>query len=80
MRERVYCSDCGIEMQFHPVTSEATLTRADLWREEAPLAGILDEFYACPACGKTAVPNENRFTQRATNAYAWNLAVATELF
>ena len=80
MREKVSCSDCGIEMQFHPVTSDYTLTPADLLREEDQLDGILDEFYACSACGKTAVPNEKLCAQQATNAYAWKLAVATELF
>jgi hypothetical protein len=80
MRERVYCSDCGVEMQFHPVTSDYTLTQAELLREEDLLSGILDEFYSCPACGKTAVPNEKMFTQQAMNISAWHLAVATELF
>ena len=80
MREKMYCPDCGLEMQFHPVTSDFTLTSADLLTEEDLLGGILDEFYACPACGKTAVPNEKIFTQQAMNAYAWNLAVVTELF
>ena len=80
MRERVYCPDCGIEMQFHPVTSDYTLTRADLLSEEDLLSGILDEFYSCPACGKTAVPNEAMFMQQAMKAYAWQQAVAMELF
>lgn len=80
MREKMYCPDCSIEMQFHPVTSDYTLTQADLLREEDWLAGILDEFYACPICGKTAVPNEEMFTQQAIKAYAWNVTVATELF
>jgi predicted RNA-binding Zn-ribbon protein involved in translation (DUF1610 family) len=80
MQEKVYCSDCGIEMQFHPVTSDYTLTAADLLSEEEMLNGILDEFYSCPDCGKTAVPNEKLFAQQAKNAYACHLAVATELF
>jgi predicted RNA-binding Zn-ribbon protein involved in translation (DUF1610 family) len=80
MRERVYCPDCGIEMQFHPVTSDYTLTRADLLTEEDLLSGILDEFYSCPACGQTAVPTEEMYAQQAMNAYAWHQVVAVELF
>lgn len=48
----------GVEMQFHPVTSDYTLTRADLMSEEDLLSGILDKFYSCPECGRTAIPNE----------------------
>jgi hypothetical protein len=51
-----------------------------LLREDDLVNGILDEFYSCPACGKTAVPNEDMLVQKPMNAYAWHLAVATELF
>ena len=80
MREKMYCSDCGVEMQFHPVTSDYTLTRAELLSEEDLLAGILDEFYACPVCGKTAVPNDEMYVQQMLCAQAWNQAVAMKLF
>jgi hypothetical protein len=61
-------------MEFHPVTS------ANLLREDDSLGGILDEFYSCPACGKTAVPNEDMFAQQPLNAYARHQVVAIELF
>lgn len=80
MRERVYCSECGIQMEFHPVTTDYTLTRADLMSEEDLLSGILDEFYSCPDCGKTAMPNEETYAQQAMKAYAWQQVVAMELF
>ncbi len=80
MREKMYCPDCGIEMQFHPVTSDYTLTQADLLSEEDLLAGILDEFYSCPACGKTAVPNDEIYVQQMLRAQAWHQAVAMKLF
>ncbi len=80
MRERVYCPDCNVEMQFPPVTSDYTLTQADLLTEEDLLSGILAEFYSCPACGKTAVPNEAMLMQQAMRTYAWQQAVALELF
>lgn len=44
------------------------------------LSGILDEFYSCPACGQTAVLNEEMYAQQAMKAYAWQQAVAMELF
>ncbi|HEX4949753.1 MAG TPA: hypothetical protein VFZ34_24020 [Blastocatellia bacterium] len=74
MRERVYCPDCSVPMEFHPVTS------ANFLRAEEPLGGILDEFYSCPVCGKTTVPNEKMFARQPMNAYAWNQVVAVELF
>lgn len=74
MRERVYCPDCSVPMEFHPVTS------ANMMREDDALGGILDEFYACPACGKTAIPNEEMFAQQPMNASAWHQVVAVELF
>ncbi len=80
MREKVYCPDCSIEMQFHPVTSDSPLIRADLLSEEDLLSGILDEFYSCPECGRTAIPNEAMFVQQAMNATAWQQMVALELF
>lgn len=80
MRERIYCPECSIEMQFHPVTSDYTLTQADLLSEEDLLSGILDEFYSCPECGRTAVPNEAMYLQQAMKAQAWQQAVAMELF
>jgi hypothetical protein len=76
MRERVYCSECGIQMEIHPVTTDYTLTQADLMSEEDLLSGILDEFYSCPECGKTAVPNEEMYAQQAMNTYAWHQVVA----
>ena len=74
MRERVYCPNCTVPMEFHPVTS------ANFLRAEEPLGGILDEFYSCPACGKTVVPNEKLFAQQATSTNAWSQVVAVELF
>lgn len=74
MRERAYCPDCNVPMEFHPVTS------TNLLREDNSLGGILDEFYSCPTCGKTAVPNEEMYAQQARNAYAWHQVVAMKLF
>ena len=80
MREKMYCTDCNLEMQFHPVTADYTVTRADLLSEEQLLGGILDEFYSCPACGRTAVPNENTYLQQMLRAQVWEQAVAMKLF
>ncbi|HEX4950623.1 MAG TPA: hypothetical protein VFZ34_28415 [Blastocatellia bacterium] len=74
MREKVYCPDCNVPMEFHPVTS------ANLRQAADALGGILDEFYSCPACGKTAVPNETMFAQQPMHAYAWHQVVAMKLF
>jgi hypothetical protein len=79
MRERIYCPDCSVEMEFHPVTSDYTLTRADLMSEDDLLSGILDEFYSCPECGRTAIPNEI-YAEQTVVAYRWNTAAVFELF
>lgn len=74
MRERAYCPDCHVPMEFHPVTS------INWRREEDSLGGILDEFYACPRCGKTAVPHEEMYAQQAMTAYEWHQVGAMKLF
>ncbi|MFN7930126.1 MAG: hypothetical protein U0Y68_19820 [Blastocatellia bacterium] len=80
MREKLYCPDCNVEMQFHPVTADYTITRADLLTEEQLLSGILDEFYSCPACGQTATPNDATYVQQTLRAQAWQQVVAMKLF
>jgi predicted RNA-binding Zn-ribbon protein involved in translation (DUF1610 family) len=78
MRERIDCPDCGIEMDFHPVTKDDNLMRADLGCGDNLLGGILDEFYSCPECGRTAIPNEI-YAEQTVLTYRWNLVSALEI-
>lgn len=79
MRERIYCPDCGVEVNFHPITTDYTLTCVDLLSEDDLLSGILDEFYSCPECGRTAIPNE-MYAGHAVIGCRWNTAASVELF
>ena len=74
MQQKNYCPDCEVAMDFHPITTDFMFTKFELENNEE-FTGILDEFYSCPECGKTAMPIEDqpiRQAEKATFAYGVN--------
>jgi hypothetical protein len=56
MKEK-FCPTCEVEMEFHPISHDFMFTRLELENHEDFFSGILDEFYSCPKCGRTAEPD-----------------------
>ena len=52
-REKMVCTDCGVEMNLH--AEKVDYTAADAADEgfDPDLGGLLEEFHACPGCGRT---------------------------
>lgn len=67
-------------MEFHPVTTDYTLTNLDLLSIDEQLSGILDEFYSCPECGAVAQPREESTLPSQSPILVWHAAATVELF
>ncbi len=67
-------------MEFHPVTTDYTLTNLDLLSLDEQLSGILDEFYSCPECGAVAQLHEEFRLPFQVSSFTWHAATVVELF
>ena len=52
-RGQMVCPDCGVEMNRHAEKVEYTDAGAEDEGFEPALGGVLEEFHACPHCGRT---------------------------
>lgn len=52
-REKMVCADCGVEMNRHAEKVEYADAGADDEGFDPALGGVLEEFHACPDCGRT---------------------------
>jgi predicted RNA-binding Zn-ribbon protein involved in translation (DUF1610 family) len=52
-RDKMVCPDCGVEMNRHAEKVEYADAGADAEGFDPALGGVLEEFHACPDCGRT---------------------------
>jgi predicted RNA-binding Zn-ribbon protein involved in translation (DUF1610 family) len=52
-REKMICSECGMEMNHHAEKIDYTLAPGDENAGDADFGGALQEVHSCPQCGKT---------------------------
>ena len=53
-REKLSCSDCGVEMNLHAEKIDYALVPQDEGASDEWPGGALEEFHTCPACGRTS--------------------------
>jgi predicted RNA-binding Zn-ribbon protein involved in translation (DUF1610 family) len=52
-REKMVCPDCGVEMNPHAEKLDYAAADAADEGFDPDLGGVLEEFHACPDCGRT---------------------------
>ncbi|HEX8282066.1 MAG TPA: hypothetical protein VF588_01875 [Pyrinomonadaceae bacterium] len=52
-RVKMVCPDCGVEMNQHAEKVDYTDAGDDGEGFDSALGGVLEEFHACPDCGRT---------------------------
>jgi predicted RNA-binding Zn-ribbon protein involved in translation (DUF1610 family) len=52
-REKMVCPDCGVEMNLHAEKVDYTRAPEGVEASVEGLGGLVEEFHACPACGRT---------------------------
>ncbi len=52
-REKMVCPDCGAEMNRHAEKVDYTAEPSEPGAFDEELGGVLEEFHACPRCGRT---------------------------
>ena len=52
-RDRMVCPTCGVEMNLHAEKVDYADAPAEAEGFDADLGGVVEEFHACPECGRT---------------------------